>query len=145
MKKLLLFLSLLSALNLAAAPPIRAVNNGTWSQSSTWDFNRKPQNGDTVIIPANMQVVLDTIESLDDLIVQIGGTLKLNNGKLNLNNSSRVEVGALGRLSGTGNNDQIKIGNTFKFRGGVDLSILGPAYADEGTGSSPNGFAGGLV
>jgi len=145
MKQLLLFLSLLCALGLNAASSIRAVNNGRWSQTSTWNLNRLPHDGDTVFILANIQVVLDVNESLNDVVVRIGGTLRLNNGKLDLNGTSRVEVGALGRLSGTGNNDQVKIGNVFKFRGGVDLSILGPAYADESTGSSPNGFAGGLV
>ncbi|HYE56523.1 MAG TPA: T9SS type A sorting domain-containing protein [Chitinophagaceae bacterium] len=145
MKKLCLSLCFLVTIGAAAAPKIKAVKNGKWSQSSTWDLGRKPRDGDTVLIPGNLQVVLDNNESLDDLVVKINGTLKLTNGKLNLNASSRIEVHLMGRLAGSGNNDQVRIGNVFKFRGGVDLSILGPAYADETTGSSPAGFSGGLV
>lgn len=129
---------------LFAAPVIRATSNGRWAQASTWNLNRLPQNGDTVIIPLDIEVTLDFNESLNNLAVKITGTLKLNNGKLNLNAASRIDIAAQGRLSGNGNNDQVKIGGELKFRGGVDQSILGPAYSDTSTGPSPNGFTGGF-
>lgn len=145
--KLLYSIILLLAVTLFthASPVIRAVsNNGKWNQSSTWDLNRTPQDGDTVIIPMNLQVVLDNNQSLNNLVVKITGILKLNNGKLILNSLSRIEIMTGGTLTGSGNNDQVKIGGDFKFRGGFDLPILGPAYADNSTGTSPNGFNAGL-
>ena len=146
MKLLYLTLLLLTVTSFTlAAPVIRAIgNNGKWDQASTWNLNRTPQSGDTVIIPVNLQVVLDNNESLDNLVVKITGILKLNNGKLILNSASRIDIMIGGRLTGSGNNDQVKIGGDFKFRGGFDLPILGPAYADTSTGTSPNGFVIGL-
>lgn len=144
----LLYLTLLlffaHTANVSAAT-IRAItNNGKWHHASTWNLNRKPQSGDTVIIPNNIVVVLETNESLNALVMTVAGTLKLSNGKLNLNAASRIHIMTGGTLTGSGNNDQVRIGGEFKFRGGFDLPVLGPAYADTSTGTSPNGFNAGL-
>lgn len=139
----LLFFSLV--VNTLATPVIRATANGRWGQASTWNANRQPQSGDTVLIPANIEVVLDYNETLNNIVLKITGTLKLLTGKLNLDVISRIDIDIPGRLSGNGNDDQVAIGGTFKFRGGVDQSILGPAYSDNTTGSSPHGFNSAVV
>ena len=106
------FLTLLTALvtaaTVTAAPIIEAkTNNGNWNSSSTWDLNRKPQNGDIVIVPANILVLLNSSQSLSNLVVRITGTLSLSGEKLNLDNASRVEVYTNGKIIGGGSNDQI--------------------------------------
>jgi hypothetical protein len=119
-------------------PVIKATkNNGKWSNNNDWNLNRAPQDNDTIVIPAGMIFVLDLNANLNNVNVIVFGTLDLQNGKLKLDNSSRVVAGFGGRISGGGNNDQIQIGGTFKFKG-TDPDVIGYAYADNTTG---NGFA----
>ena len=137
---LTLLIALVTAATVTAAPVIKAKkNNGNWNSNSTWDLNRKPQDGDTIIIPANYTIVLDNSQSLNNAIIKIAGNLQLNNGKLILNSSSRINL--YGKISGSGqgNGDQIKIGNIFKFND--NAPIIGAFYADNTTGAAPNGFS----
>jgi len=59
-----LMLILLAAATAFAGQRITAVvNNGSWGTSGTWDLNRKPMNGDTIIIPAGITVGFNTDEN----------------------------------------------------------------------------------
>jgi hypothetical protein len=114
------------------------VNNGDWANTATWNLNRLPQNGDTIIIPANKNVTLTTSVALNGVFIKIWGTLSMSsNSQLNLDNASVIRVYSGANINGQNNNDQIKIGNTHIFKGGSP-AIVGAVYADATTGS---GFA----
>jgi hypothetical protein len=133
-----LLIALTAAATALAGSVITAVNNGNWATAATWDLNRKPQNGDTIIIPANRTIAYTTTENLNGVIIKIWGTLNMSGGgKLNLDNAGLIRVYPGATITGTGNSDQIKIGNTHVFRG-ADPAVVGPMYADNSTGG---GFA----
>lgn len=121
------------------AGTIKAINNGNWTTTNTWDLNQVPQNTDSIIIAANITVTLDRNIDLDNVIIVIYGVLDLDNGKLRLNDPSRVIIETGGKLTGEGNNDQLTIGSIFKFRG-TQLVQYGYSYADNTTGTFPSGF-----
>ena len=134
-----LILALVAAATAIAAPPIRmVVNNGNWNIASSWDLNRTPQNGDTIVIPANLTVIIQNISlNLNSVLVRIYGTLNLNtNGKLDLDIVSRINVYVGGSIVGVGNNEQIRIGSNHVFKAG-EPPVVGPMYANSTTG---NGF-----
>src|SRR5437762_14041499 len=116
------FLTLLTALvtaaTVTAAPIIEAkTNNGNWNSSSTWDLNRKPQIGDIVIVPANILVLLDSSQSLSDLVVRITGTVRLSGEKVNLDNVSRVVVYTNDKMIVGGGKEQKTRGSSEVMRG----------------------------
>jgi hypothetical protein len=127
--------ALLMATGLMAGS-IKASSNNEWDQTSTWNFNRLPQNGDSIFIPVNTTVTLDENIDLDNVVVIIYGILDLENGKLRLNSASRIIIHAGGKITGINSDDQIKIGNEVKFTG-TQLVQTGYSFADNSTG---NGF-----
>jgi hypothetical protein len=112
------------------------VNNGKWTVSSSWSPNRQPMDGDTIVIPAGLNLKADGNENLDNVVVIVRGTLTFTNGKLRLDALSKVIVDFGGTITGGGNNDQISIAGVFKYRG-TDPPVIGYALADTSTG---NGF-----
>jgi len=137
---LTLFIALVTAATVTAVPVIKAKkNNVNWNSSSSWDLNRKPQNGDTIIIPVNYTIVLDNSQTLNNVIIRVVGTLELDNGMLILNSTSRIYVYGKILSGGQQNGDKIKIGNVFKFNDSPP--ITGAFYADNTTGTAPNGFS----
>lgn len=130
-------IALIFTLTVSAAPVITLVqNNGNWNNPGAWNLNRLPMNNDTVNIPLNLTVTITTNINLNNLYVKAYGKLKFSGGKLNLNNSSEIYVFVTGMITGSGNNDRIKIGNNDKFRG-TDAPVTGPSFANSLTG---NGF-----
>ena len=127
--------ALLMATSLMAGS-IKASNNHDWGHANTWSLNRLPQNGDSIFIPVNDTVTLNQNIDLDNVIIIVAGVLDLDNGKLRLNSASRVIVQTGGKITGSGANDQIKIGNDIKFKG-TQLVQTGFSFADNSTG---NGF-----
>ncbi len=147
MKKLCLSLFSLFAIIIIsfAAPVINGItNNGTWTSSGTWNLNRIPVNGDTIVIPAGKTIVVasNVNMSSDDVYIKVYGVLKFTNGKLRLGENSVVELMAGATITSVGgnNNDKIEIGGVSKFVGS-DLLVTGPAVANAATGTSPTGFA----
>jgi hypothetical protein len=118
---------------------ISSVKNGGWGTADTWSLNNVPRNGDSIIIPSDLTVTLNGLDDLDNVIIVIYGTLDLGNGKLRLNDASRVIIETTGRLTGQNNNDQLTIGGEFKFKGS-GVPQTGYSYADNTTGVYPNGF-----
>jgi len=120
-------------------------NNGRWRNNSTWDLNRRPKDGDTVIIPAGITVILDNNQNLSNavLFIKVYGTLEIRNGgRLSMDFSSTIivyEGGIITAHNGAGADETIRIGNVIKFRGTED-DKMGPAISDATTGASPNGF-----
>jgi len=123
----------------ACANTITAPANNSWANTGTWNLNRLPQNGDSIIIPAGITVMLDQNIDLDNVIIVVAGTLELNNGKIKLGTASRVIIQTSGIIIADNSDDQIVIGTTFKFKG-TQLQQAGYSYADATTGNAPNGF-----
>jgi hypothetical protein len=114
-------------------------NNLVWSSSGTWNLGRIPQDNDTILIPAHDTVNVDANFSLNGVVIMVYGELYFTNGKLRLDNASRVIVELGGSINGSGSNDQISIGGVFKFKGN-GTPVVGYSYADNTTGTYPNGF-----
>ena len=123
----------------ACANTITATANGSWANTGTWDLNRLPQNGDSIVIPASITVMLNQNIDLDNVVIIIAGTLELNNGKIKLGTASSVIVQTTGIITAGNSDDQIVIGTAFKFKG-TQLQQTGYSYADATTGNAPNGF-----
>ena len=141
MKKIsTLIITLLIAHIMIANPVITATTtNGAWSHASTWNLNRVPADNDTIVIPANITVKMKNPRSLDNVIIVVSGTLLLDGGKLNLNNSSRIILEPGGTVSGLSHSEHITIGSVVKFYGD-ETAVTSLSYADSTTGVSPNGF-----
>lgn len=137
----LLVLSIL-IINLSYATPITGIiNNGPWKNATTWDKNRKPLNGDTIVIPAGKIVVVNSWETLDNVFIKVYGTLRFTNifTALDLNSASKVVVYNGGVIQATLNYLQyITIGNNTVFMSG---QIVGPQIASSSTGSGFTGFS----
>jgi hypothetical protein len=122
-----------------AAPVIRAITNGYWGVASTWDLNRVPQAGDTILIGTNKTVTIDDDQNIGGAtVVKINGKLRFanNNSTLKLSNLGSIWVFTNARIEGGGSPSQkIKIGNSQVFDGS-DAAIVGPEMADAAT----NGF-----
>jgi hypothetical protein len=121
------------------ATSIIADSNSGWGADSTWNLNRVPKDGDSIVIPQGITVSLAGVNNLDNVIIIIRGTLDLTNGKLRLNDASRVIIHLTGLLSGANNNDQLTIGGVHKFKG-AGTAQTGYSYADNTTGTYPGGF-----
>ncbi len=124
----------LITLTIHAAPKIIAQNNGRWARANSWDQLRIPQNGDTVVIPSNYELVVDNNNSLNNVIIIVYGTLKFDNGKLSLDETSKILLESTGLITGSGSNDWIRIDNSIVYKGS-NGDLKGPAYADINTGS----------
>lgn len=124
----------------AFATKITATTNDLWENTGTWNLNRIPQSGDSIVIPVGTTVMLDQNIDLGNAIIIVAGTLELNNGKIKLGTASRVIVQSTGLIKADNSDDQITIGTTFKFKG-TQLQQTGYSYADATTGNAPNGFS----
>jgi hypothetical protein len=132
---LLLSILMVSFTSLFAAPNkiVATKSNGKWSNAADWNENRRPADNDSIFIPANTTMVLDYNLGLKDVIIVVKGTLVLNNGKISLDDNSRVILETAGRLMGDGSNEQLRIDNLLKYSGSQGI-LYGPAYADATTG-----------
>ena len=144
MKKLYTLLSVIFFATITAANPVitATVNHGDWNKKSTWELNRKPKNGDTVLIPAGITVEIKNTISLGNatLYIIVNGSLELDGGKLRLGQNSVILVVNGASITAHGNSsEEIKIGNTIKYKGDHGM-VAGPAIAHSATGTSPNGF-----
>ena len=122
------------------AHKLTAKANGDWDQSSTWAPSGTPSDNDTIVIPVGDTVTVPGNFKIDNVEIIVAGVLDLQNGKLKLDNASKVTINSGGKLTGSGSNDQLTIGGTFKYKGPGTVS--GYAYADNTTGS---GFINGTL
>ncbi|MBI1342849.1 MAG: T9SS type A sorting domain-containing protein [Terrimonas sp.] len=142
MKNLYLLIAIIfTAFTVAANPVITVIKNeGKWKTNSSWDLNRKPKNGDTILIPVGFTVVLDNTQNLNNVYIMVLGVIDLDGGKLKLDDNSTVEILSSGAVIGHGNNSEyIKIGNEYKFKGTANYQG-GPSIANASTGAYPSGF-----
>jgi hypothetical protein len=139
MKQIITFILVLLVFTSGYATQITAIQSNNWSDKATWDLNRLPKNGDTIVIPLGFTVTADNNNNLNAVVIMIYGSLKLDNGKLKLDNSSKVIIETTGKITGQNSNDQISIGGVMKYKGNQG-TLIGYGYADASTGSSPTGF-----
>ncbi len=134
----------LLVLTASYATTITAVQSNNWSDKASWDLNRLPKNGDTVLIPVGFTVTIDKNDNLNNVVIIVSGDLQLDNSKLKLDRDSKVIVETTGKITGQNNKDQISIDGVLKFSG-TQGTQTGYSYADTSTGSSPNGFVMGTL
>jgi hypothetical protein len=111
------------------------LNNGNWTNNSTWGLGHAPQNnevgivqaGDTVIVTSNIQVATD-------ITLKVYGNLHFDVGKLRLSANSVVLLypgGTITSSQGT-SSDKIELGGVSKYSGS-DGTLSGPLMADAST------------
>ena len=146
MKPILITLLCFAALMKATATTKTAIaNTGQgWNVASNWSSSGVPQNGDTVVIPAGDTISVKTniYNSLPNIVIKVYGTLLFTSGgKLELGIAAKIFVYTGGFISGSSPSEVIKINGVSKYKGNTDGTIVGPAYSDILSGTSPAGFA----
>lgn len=119
-----------------ATPITTTINNGVWNNSNTWDKSRKPQNGDTIVIPSGKTVLITDWQTLNNVYIKVYGKLQFKNvfSALSLNATSEIIVYNNASIETTINYLQyIIIGNNYVFYQGT---VNGPLMATSA------GFAG---
>lgn len=120
-----------------------------WGVSTNWSPSTLPANGDSVIIPAGKTITVKTNIYNNSPVLQIVvyGTLDFApGGKLVLGAGSTVNIMTGGFITSSGSASEIiSIDNVIKYNAGTTTTIVGPAYADQYTGTSPSGFSPGLL
>jgi hypothetical protein len=115
-----------------------------WGVNSNWSPGAIPQNGDSVIIPAGATITVKTniYNNSPVLKIVVYGTLDFApGGKLVLGAGSTITIMPSAKITSTGNSSEIiSINGVIKYNAGSTTTVSGPAYADQYTGSSPNGF-----
>ncbi len=115
-----------------------------WNVASNWSSSGVPQNGDTVVIPFGdtISVKTNVYNSLPNIVIKIYGTLDFSSGgKLDLGGSTKIIIYTGGFIKGSSPSEVIKINGVSKYSGNTDGTIVGPAYSDTNSGTSPSGFA----
>lgn len=141
MKKFYLIVLSILLINFSFASPINGIqNNAAWSNANTWDKNRKPQDGDTIVIPAGKTIVVNSLTFLNNVYIKVYGTLKFTGwfASLNFNSSSTVVVYNNASIQATIDYWQwIDIGSNL-----IPLSgtVYGPQIANSSTNGSFSGF-----
>jgi hypothetical protein len=122
-----------------SAPVIKAISNGYWNSAATWDLNRKPQVGDTILIPSGMTVTVNDDQNLNGFVyLKIKGklTFQNNNSTLNLGSTAIIVVDNNGQVNGGGSASQkLRLNGSAIFKGNDD-PVSGPQIAS----AASNGF-----
>jgi len=139
MKRLYLLVCSIILFNICfSAQSISACANGYWSSASTWNLNRVPQIGDTIMIPLGKTVIIDDDENFQGFVyLKIFGKLifQENNSTLNVDAPSIIAVFPDAMILGNGSPSQkIRYDNSIIFKG--NNSVLGPQMAT----ATSNGF-----
>jgi hypothetical protein len=137
MKKFILFFFATTLAVVSFASTITLVKSGSsWTDNTVWNPRRQPASGDTILIPAGYSVTLDRTISLNGVVLQVLGSIRLDNGKLTLNNTSIVSIGSTGSIRGSNSTDQVTIAGVIKYKG-TQPAQTGPAVASVNTGTAP--------
>jgi len=129
----------LLSINSEATTITLVTNNGDWTSNSSWDLNRAPQAGDTIIVPTAMTVNIYTNVTISGYVyVHVYGTLAFNHSsKLDLGATSKIFVHAGGKITSSDGSasDQVRIGGTTVYKGNSG-TLNGPVLLTSG-GQSP--------
>lgn len=132
----LLCLALISFVFSFASPKIHQSSfYGVWSTASSWDLNRIPANGDTIIIPSTDTLVISNDLNLSNVHLRIYGLLKIINlnTQINLDNQSDIVIYAAGMIKGSLASQKIRIAN-FNIYQGNTAAVAGPTFANASSG-----------
>lgn len=132
----LLCLPLFSFLFSFAAPKIQlSAISGIWFNSSSWNLNRLPANGDTIVVPPLTTLVVSGDLSLSNVHIRIYGTVSLLNlnTQINLDGQSDIMVYGQGIIQGSLASQKIRIAGFNEYQGNM-APVLGPTYANAFTG-----------
>jgi hypothetical protein len=134
MKRILLLATFILSISFSnAAPVIKAVNSGNWGNTNTWDLNRLPQVGDTIIIPVLKMVTVNDDRTINGFAyTKIYGRLNFanNNSTLKFGSTAKLLVFPAGTITGGGTPSQkLRIGNNTVFDGN-DPAVVGPKILD---------------
>lgn len=132
MKKSLLTLFCVALLTSAFAAPIKykLLKNATnWTLTSNWSPAGKPKDGDTILIPSGLQLVLSTDITLKDIYIDLYGGIVLsgNSMKANFTGKSVINIHTGGTFYGSKNSQQLELGGTI-YKGGQSV-VTGPVLA----------------
>jgi hypothetical protein len=117
--------------------------SNSWANSDSWSLGRIPQEGDSIIILQNSEVLLQEGQQLEDVSIRISGQLTLDKASIDLGSPSSVTIEKTGMLQSSNGveEESLYIGKQLKFDGSGDKSITGFGVANSKTGISPNGFS----
>ena len=121
-----------------------ANQNGLWSQSGNWDSQLRTDgtNKNKYVIPEDKSIIIDNSVdgiALGDIEIFVAGNIDLT-ASFDLSNNSRIQLNN-GTISGDANNIKIKIASVIKYKVNVDGVETGLSFADNTTGTSPDGFS----
>jgi hypothetical protein len=122
-----------------AAPVIKSVKTGYWNQATTWNLNRVPQAGDSIVIATGNIVTINADEILSSpSFINIYGKLYFENmsSTLSLADNSFVWVFAGGMIQGASASQKLRLNSNIIFSGSQD-PVYGPVMASTTSG----GFA----
>jgi hypothetical protein len=105
-------------------------SNGNWTSGSSWDLNRVPSNGDTIVIPADKTLTIGSDLALNNVHVRISGTVTIasSNTQINIDNQSDIVVYQGGKILGNLASQKIRIGGNLVYQGNQS-AVYGPAMA----------------
>jgi hypothetical protein len=109
--------------------------NGNWTSSSSWDLNRCPSSGDTIVIPANKTLNIGNDLVLTDVHVRISGTVNISNSntQINIDKQSDIVVYEGGTIQGNLASQKIRLDGLIVYQGN-NPAIFGPATAASSLG-----------
>jgi Secretion system C-terminal sorting domain len=124
---------------------LQSTGSGDWLSPSSWDLNRVPADKDIIVIKSGHSMDINKDINLKNITLRIIGTVKMNNGKsIILNTSSVINVISGGRIraENASVHSAIMMGGAAKFRGNKIFNnawgpgvINGLAYATSTTGN----------
>jgi len=97
-----------------------AASSGYWGLSGTWSSGRLPANNDTLVIPANKNIVItDMTPEYTNMRIVVYGTLHINGGKkLNMCNGV-IDVMIGGEIEGDNNGSMVDMGSNHIWNGSM--------------------------
>jgi hypothetical protein len=116
---------------------ITASSNGYWKSAATWNLNRLPKVGDTIIIPGGKTVIINDDQNFNGFVyLKVLGVLQFqnNNSTLSVDAPSVIMVYPTGEIIGGGSPSQkIRYAHSIIFDGN-DAAIIGPQLASATSG-----------
>lgn len=122
-----------------------AKNGGYWSDPANWEITVRldGEQKNKVVIPIGINMIATNdvnLIGLGDVDLVIAGKITMHqNTSIILGQGSTILLNN-GSISGSKSNQQIIIGSVVKYQGNFDDFSEEFLYADQTTGSSPNGF-----
>lgn len=132
MKKSLLLVLAFALFTTAFAAPKKyklLKNTTNWTLTSNWSPVGVPKDGDTILIPSGLQLVLGNDITLKDIYIDLYGSVVLsgNNMKAKFTGKSIVNLHTGATLYGSKNSQQVELGGMI-YKGGQAV-LAGPMMA----------------